>query len=44
VATLYPAQAEVDLRQQARDFYRLFYHIELTDQQLSTLFDGTTAR
>ena len=44
VATLYPAQAKIDLRQQARDFYRLFYHIELTDQQLSTLFDGTTTR
>ena len=44
VATLYPQQAKIDLKQQARDFYHLFYHVDLSDEQLSTLLDGTSAK
>lgn len=33
---LYP-QAGVDLRQETRDFFRLFYHVDPTEEQLDTL-------
>src|SRR5262249_10932694 len=36
-AVLYPDTAKGDLRQATRDFYRLFYHVELSDAQLDTL-------
>jgi iron complex transport system substrate-binding protein len=44
VQTLYPQQAKVDLREQAREFYHLFYHVDLSDEQLTTLLDGAVAK
>jgi iron complex transport system substrate-binding protein len=38
---LYPAQAPGDLREQVRSFYRLFYQVELTDEDLSRLLDDS---
>lgn len=39
-SVVYAFNAKGDLRQVARDFYRLFYHVELTDVQLSELLSG----
>lgn len=36
-SALYPGKAEVDLKTETRDFYKLFYHIDLTDEQLEKL-------
>lgn len=38
---LYPGEAPGDLRQQIRDFYKLFYQIEITDADLARLLDGS---
>ncbi len=38
--TQYPAQAPGDLRTQVRDFYHLFYQVDLTDADLDHLLDG----
>jgi len=40
-SVLYPDAVHVDLRSETRDFYRLFYHVELTDGQLDTLLAGS---
>lgn len=40
LAVLYPEYADIDLRQTTRDFYRLFYHFNLSDQQLDQLLVG----
>jgi iron complex transport system substrate-binding protein len=37
LAVLYPDYADTDLRQATREFYRLFYHLNLSDQQLGEL-------
>lgn len=37
---LYPGSADVDLAAKTREFYRLFYHVELEDRQIDTLIDG----
>jgi iron complex transport system substrate-binding protein len=37
---LYPEVARFDLRAETREFYRLFYHIELADAQLDRLLKG----
>ncbi len=34
---LYPEYADIDVRQEARDFYRLFLRYEITDSQLDAL-------
>ncbi|MET0746020.1 MAG: iron ABC transporter substrate-binding protein [Microvirga sp.] len=39
---LYPDLFPEDLRSVARDFYRLFYHVDLNEAQLSALLDGAT--
>ena len=36
-ATFYPERAMMDLRARTRDFYRLWYHVDLTDDQLDRL-------
>lgn len=36
-SVLYPGLAQIDLRQETRDFYRLFYHVEPGDAQLDAL-------
>lgn len=36
-SVLYPGHADVDLRQEARDFYRLFYHVEPGEAELDAL-------
>lgn len=41
---LYPGAAPVDLAASMRDFYQLFYHVELTDEQVATLLEGATAK
>jgi iron complex transport system substrate-binding protein len=38
---LYPGEAPGDLRQQVRDFYKLFYQVEITDAELGRLLDGS---
>jgi iron complex transport system substrate-binding protein len=37
---LYPGRSDVDLRAAARQFYDLFYHVELTDAELDALLEG----
>jgi len=40
---LYPGRGDVDLAAAARDFYRLFYHVELSDAQLDALLADAAA-
>lgn len=37
LSVLYPGHVTIDLRQEAREFYRLFYHIDLSEPQLDEL-------
>jgi len=37
--TLYPSQTEGDVRQQTKDFYRLFYQVDLSDSDLDRLLE-----
>jgi iron complex transport system substrate-binding protein len=39
-SVVYPFNAGEDIRQVARDFYKLFYHVDLTDAQLAELLGG----
>lgn len=38
---LYPDRIDIDLEAETREFYRLFYHVELSDEQLDTLLADT---
>jgi len=38
---LYPGKAHVDLRAETRQFYKLFYHFDLSEPQLDTLLAGS---
>ena len=40
-SALYPGKAEVDLKAETRGFYKLFYHVDLTDEQLGKLLADT---
>lgn len=40
LAVLYSDHADTDLRQATREFYRLFYHLSVSDQQLDELLAG----
>ena len=40
LAVLYPDYADTDLRRATREFYQLFYHLNLGDQQLDELLAG----
>ncbi|MCD6074487.1 MAG: iron transporter substrate-binding protein [Rhodospirillales bacterium] len=42
-ATLYPDRPSVDLRTETREFYKLFYHVDLTDAQVNDLLKDATA-
>jgi iron complex transport system substrate-binding protein len=44
IHVLYPRQAEGDLYELTRAFYRLFYQVELTDSDLVRLLDGALVR
>ncbi len=39
-AVLYPGRGDVDLEAETRAFYRLFYHVDLTDAQIDRLLAG----
>ncbi len=40
-SVLYPDHVDIDLRSETREFYRLFYHVDVTDEQLDILLAGT---
>ncbi len=37
---LYPEYLNFDVDEEVREFFQLFYHVELTDQQLSNIYQG----
>lgn len=39
-SVVYPSNGGEDLRQVTRDYYKLFYHVDLTDTQLGELLSG----
>lgn len=43
MSVLYPGSTGGNPRARFRDFYRLFYHIDLTDAELDTLLEGAAA-
>ena len=40
-AVLYPEQSTTDLRAEVREFFRLFYHVEIDDAQIDRLLAGS---
>ncbi len=40
LSVFYPAEARIDLRSETREFYRLFYGVDPTDDQLAQLLGG----
>lgn len=38
---LYPEYLNFDVDDEVREFFRLFYHKELTDEQLENIYKGT---
>lgn len=38
---IYPEYLNFDVDEEVREFFQLFYHVELTDEQLAQLYDGT---
>lgn len=42
--TLYPGKSDVDLKSETRKFYKLFYHVDLTDEQLEKLLADTGSK
>jgi iron complex transport system substrate-binding protein len=43
LSTFYSAQPGAGLKAEAREFYRLFYHIDLSEEDLMTLLKGATS-
>ncbi len=43
MAILYPDQTAADLRSETREFYKLFYHVELSDSQIDELLKDATS-
>lgn len=43
-ALLYPKAFTVDLKADVRQFFKLFYQVDLTDEQLDTLLKGATPK
>ncbi len=39
-ATIYPEQADLDIDATIKDFYQLFYHMDLTDEQMQVLMQS----
>lgn len=44
LSVLYPEQASLDIRASAREFYKLFYHVDLDDGQLGRLLEHAVYR
>lgn len=40
-SVLYPDHVDIDVRAETRTFYRLFYHVDLSDEQLDALLADT---
>ena len=40
LSVFHPAEARIDLRSETREFYRLFYGVDPTDDQLAQLLGG----
>ena len=38
---IYPEHLDYDVDEAVREFFQLFYHVELTDEQLTQLYNGT---
>lgn len=38
---IYPTYLNFDVDEEVREFFQLFYHVELTDEQLTQLYNGT---
>ena len=38
---IYPEYLDYDVDEAVREFFQLFYHVELTDEQLTELYNGT---
>ena len=38
---LYPEYLNMDVDQEVKEFFRLFYHVELTEEQLQKVYNGT---
>ena len=38
---IYPEYLDFDVDEQVKEFFQLFYHVELTDEQLTNLYNGT---
>lgn len=38
---IYPEYLDYDVDEAVREFFQLFYHVELTDEQLTRLYNGT---
>ena len=38
---IYPEYLDYDMDEAVREFFQLFYHVELTDEQLTQLYNGT---
>ena len=38
---IYPEYLDFDVDEEVKEFFQLFYHVELTDEQLTQLYDGT---
>lgn len=38
---IYPDALDFDVEEEVCEFFRLFYHVELTEEQLAALYDGT---
>ena len=38
---IYPDALDFDVDEEVCEFFRLFYHVELTEEQLASLYDGT---
>ena len=38
---IYPEYLNFDVDEQVKEFFQLFYHVELTDEQLTNLYNGT---
>lgn len=37
---IYPEYLNFDVDEEVREFFRLFYHVELTDEELQSLYHG----
>lgn len=38
---IYPEYLDFDVDEEVREFFQLFYHVDLTDEQLQQLYEGT---